>query len=135
MFHDRVSRQEADEPGYASRWERLRERLLSLGESWDVVPPIQVDEYLDRLLCDGALVDTAAVLYVEGEPSRCHENVVNLLAGETGDGAGVVIGMGTGYALSEDGLWRQHSWAFAGDGALIETTVGRVAYYGIRIDV
>jgi hypothetical protein len=35
------------------------------------------------------------------------------------------------YALSQDGLWRQHSWNYNSDEDLvIETTQERIAYYG-----
>ena len=40
----------------------------------------------------------------------------------------------TGYALSDDGLWRQHSWLIAKPGrrwTVIETTCRRLLYYGV----
>jgi hypothetical protein len=40
----------------------------------------------------------------------------------------------SGYALSEEGLWRQHSWLIAKPyrrWTVIETTVRRVLYYGV----
>ena len=37
----------------------------------------------------------------------------------------------TGYALSGDNLWRQHSWGIDPDGVLAETTDERHAYVGI----
>ena len=40
-----------------------------------------------------------------------------------------LIGIGTGYALSVDGLWRQHSWGVARD-LIIESTEARVKYFG-----
>lgn len=39
----------------------------------------------------------------------------------------------TGYALSEDGMWRQHSWIIwhkARSNQIIETTVPRILYFG-----
>jgi hypothetical protein len=39
----------------------------------------------------------------------------------------------TGYALSSDGLWRQHSWAMAGDGGVVETTEERLLYFGYEL--
>jgi hypothetical protein len=35
-----------------------------------------------------------------------------------------------GYALSDDGLWRQHSWCLTKTGNVIETTDIREIYYG-----
>ena len=39
-----------------------------------------------------------------------------------------------GYALSGDGLWREHSWLLA-DKAVVETTESRLLYHGfVRTD-
>jgi hypothetical protein len=40
-----------------------------------------------------------------------------------------LVAVATGYALSDDGLWRQHSWGMRRD-AIIETTEARVLYFG-----
>jgi hypothetical protein len=41
------------------------------------------------------------------------------------------VRIATGYTLSADGLWRQHSWGLdAGDGRVLETTERRVRYRG-----
>ena len=42
--------------------------------------------------------------------------------------------MATGYALSEDGLWRSHSWGLTqarNRAVIIETTVSRERYFGV----
>ncbi len=36
----------------------------------------------------------------------------------------------TGYALSRDGVWRQHSWCYTDNGVVVETTEKRVQYFG-----
>ena len=41
-----------------------------------------------------------------------------------------MVGIGTGYALSGDGLWRQHSWGLRREG-ILETTVERAKYFGV----
>jgi hypothetical protein len=38
----------------------------------------------------------------------------------------------TGWALSDDGLWRQHSWILRGK-TVIETTETRVRYFGVTL--
>ena len=43
-----------------------------------------------------------------------------------------LIGVGTGYALSDDGLWRSHSWVLTKK-RIIETTVSRVKYLGLAL--
>ena len=58
--------------------------------------------------------------------SSCHENVAKLWK----DRKFGIVGIGTGYALSEDGLWRQHSWGLLRDG-ILETTKLRLKYFGI----
>ena len=43
----------------------------------------------------------------------------------------------TGYALSEDGMWRQHSWVLwfkPRSVQIVETTTPRKAYYGVCLD-
>jgi len=42
----------------------------------------------------------------------------------------------TGYALSEDGIWRQHTWLVhirPRKNRIIETTVPRIAYFGFAL--
>jgi hypothetical protein len=68
----------------------------------------------------------------KGIPMRtcgCHENA-----------ARVALSRGwecwTGLALSEDGIWRVHSWArVPSTGTVIETTTGRVKYLGVKLSV
>jgi hypothetical protein len=47
----------------------------------------------------------------------------------TSQASGFVV-IATGYALSDDGLWRQHSWDVLRDG-ILETTKARQKYFGI----
>ena len=58
--------------------------------------------------------------------SSCHANVSALWQGRRRG----IVGIATGYALSVDGLWRQHSWGLLRDGVL-ETTETRLKYFGI----
>lgn len=43
-----------------------------------------------------------------------------------------IVGIGTGYALSADGLWRQHSWGVQRQG-ILETTQPREKYFGLLL--
>jgi hypothetical protein len=64
----------------------------------------------------------------EMAPSMCHGNALGLWLAS---GGGVRVA--TGYALSDDGLWRQHSWALV-DGRLVETTpCPRLRYFGFEL--
>ena len=66
------------------------------------------------------------VKLIKGAPNGCHKNSAKLWS----EGKGKIV---TGYALSDDGLWRQHSWVNAGN-QLIETTEPRVIYFGYTLD-
>jgi len=58
--------------------------------------------------------------------SSCHQNVAFLWTKRKFG----IVGIATGYALTDDGLWRQHSWGILRDGVL-ETTEARLKYFGI----
>lgn len=65
-------------------------------------------------------------LHAKGEPCQCHCNSANLWDANRGR-----CFIATGYALSEDGLWRSHSWVVQPMPRTLrvwETTVKRVAY-------
>ncbi len=62
-----------------------------------------------------------------GDDNGCHANAAMLWTD------GMVAAIGTGYALSDDGLWRQHSWGVDADGAPVETTAARISYVGITL--
>ena len=72
----------------------------------------------------GAFFPGEDARFVPGEPSACHENAARL-------DDGVTRRRFTGFALSEDGCWRVHSWLMTPDG-VIETTGPRTLYFGIR---
>ena len=73
-----------------------------------------------------------------GLPSQCHRNSCFLYnCEEVQSEYEECVKIMTGYALSPDGMWRQHSWciAYAGDeyiedSIIIETTEERLAYFG-----
>lgn len=64
----------------------------------------------------------------KGQPSQCHANSAYLWDANRGH-----CSIATGYALSEDGLWRCHSWVVQPRSRTMrvwETTVKRVVYFG-----
>ena len=102
----------------AQEYGHRAERMVYAGEEWDLVP----------LLTRGQ-VFTGPVEMREGEPSRAHKNAARLWADHRG------FSLVTGYGLSEDGLWRQHTWILRtrsqpGKPPINETTVARVLYFG-----
>lgn len=61
--------------------------------------------------------------------SQCHRNVAKLWVKKPR----ALSAIGTGYAPSDDGLWRQHSWGSRADGKVVEPTVVRVKYFGLML--
>lgn len=117
----------------------LRDRLLSFGGT-EVCMPIQ-DEDIADILEHGQLWWGDRTQFMKGTPSRCHENASLLYsANETRNRPGSTyhmnITIATGYALSKDGLWRQHSWCLkrtTRSVAVVETTVKGLLYYGVAM--
>ena len=106
--------------------ENLRTLLLAAGGIQLVAPP-RSDPTVPSLLEAGFVM--AGPVHCEiMEDSQCHQNVARAW---TQRGSGVV-GIGTGYALSDDGLWRQHSWGVLREG-IFETTAPRIKYFGILL--
>lgn len=125
MFTERVRVHGETDPTYPARWDALRRLLLDAAASWDVVPPLVADDVLDALVARGRSFSAEHCIIRPGRQSACHHNVVELLAGDR------TLGAATGYALSADGLWRQHSWGVCSSGTVIETTAERIAYFGV----
>jgi len=68
-----------------------------------------------------------------GQANRCHANTSNLWLANKDQHEIVIC---TGYALSNDGMWRQHSWLALRRPRsiqIIETTERRVAYFGFAM--
>jgi hypothetical protein len=70
-----------------------------------------------------------AIHFEEMARSNCHKNVAEFWQRRSGN----LIALATGYALSDDGLWRQHSWGIRSN-AIFETTEPRKIYFGVRLE-
>lgn len=105
----------------------LRDVLLGFGGN--SVCFVVRDEDLEKILDRGILWDGADAEMMPGRPSQCHMN-----SAYCWDANRDKVTIATGYALSSDGMWRQHSWCIAFDEDecpyIVETTEPRVAYYG-----
>lgn len=108
----------------------LRKKLLQFAGHNVCLPVTEPD--LDNILNRGQLWYGDIAKVIKGKPSRCHENAsLYFLKNNHNCNPGVLIC--TGYAISDDGMWRQHSWCIckkANKTQIIETTVKRVAYFG-----
>ena len=105
----------------------LRRRLLAIGgnrvclQAPDRDPP--------ALLSRGQTFPTEGVRRRRLARNQCHRSVATMWCNAPGR-----LRIATGYALSDDGLWRPHSWAVKG-GRVIETTERRAAYFGIELTI
>lgn len=103
----------------------LHNSLLQFGGHFTLIH--EVDDDLNKLLARGQLWGPTGRM-LKGEPSRCHSNSV--LAWEANQN---LLFVATGYAMSADGLWRQHSWCVLPKSRsvqIVETTEPRELYFG-----
>lgn len=105
----------------ATRALELRDRLVALG-GWAVC--MRDPRLASVLLAEGSDVPGADAEMRLGDPGRCHDNSATLVRHDPS------LVCHYGYALSDDGMWREHSWCVKPDGGIIETTAERVAYFG-----
>ncbi len=129
IFNQRVEILNSEIPGYAENWKKLSEILLAIGG--DVVVPMPfADQFLSHQVNRGRVMEPTSVRLELGEPSNCFENSENIVNQSNSHGVFCV-----GYALSDDGLWREHGWVWdQRDGSIVETTVLRECYFGIGIN-
>jgi hypothetical protein len=67
-----------------------------------------------------------------GKPCDCHRNSCDLWEANRNN-PDIRVHIATGYALTKDGMWRQHSWVVwikARSVKIVETTTPRIAYFG-----
>lgn len=104
------------------RYNLLESKLLAIGGKRLVYMPTPL---LDEIVAQGFLFEYDQIGIVSGLPNDCHENALKVVKSypET-------CRLAHGFGLSEDGLWRNHSWVMR-EKSLIETTVPRIKYYGI----
>lgn len=108
-------------------------KLLSFG-GHDTCFAHGPDEDLDKLMTRGQLWYPKGLKMMRGENCQCHSNSARLWDANR-EGGKVFIA--TGYALSEDGMWRQHSWCIQVKPRsvnVVETTVPRTAYFGFVLN-
>lgn len=123
MNREQLFQARVDELGeeYVQKWATLTGKILSYGGEAVVAMP-GGEVHIGLLLETGQPL-LGPVTFLPGEPSNCHENSMRLW------GTGQADRWASGYALSEDGLWRQHSVGLMKNGIVLETTVSRVAYF------
>jgi len=105
---------------------QLARVLLRIGGCF-LVPPPWPDPDVIELIHSGFAMCGPVLLKVRKQ-NQCHQNVAALWEARRCG----IIGIGTGYALSDDGLWRQHSWGVLREG-VVESTVPMIKYFGILL--
>lgn len=106
----------------------LHQRLLSFGGYETCFPVIEED--MEKILARGQFWFGDHSKLMKGRDNACHANTCNLWEANRNEHE---VAIATGYALSKDGVWRQHSWLLqrcARSVQIIETTCKRVAYFG-----
>ena len=91
--------------------------------------------YLNRMIKDGHLLYGDEAMIIAGPSGQCHRNSSELWKANHKK---CNVHIETGYALSADGMWYQHSWLvlFNEEGQLevVEATpLRRLAYYGFQL--
>lgn len=102
--------------------QELKEILLDIGGWAACIPGIEPD--IEKIMTRGRRFPGKSIM-MKGEPSQCHSN-----SAFCWDENREISKICTGYALSRDGMWRQHSWVFTRDQRVVETTERRVQYFG-----
>jgi hypothetical protein len=123
-------------PPYAD----LRSRLLGVGGLEVVLP--RYDEFSDleqrrqaydvqQVLGRGETWPGGSAAIETGTENNCHANVARLRS----SGRGAIV---SGWALADDGLWREHSWLIVrptgSTDSLLETTQPWLLYHGYQLD-
>lgn len=104
----------------------IKDLLLSFGG--EDVCFLGCEEDAENILRYGQFWFGKSLRMMKGRPNRCHANAANLWNNNKD-----LTRICTGYALSPDGLWRQHSWLVhlkERSNQIVETTVPRVGYFG-----
>lgn len=111
----------------------LCERLLQLGGNTVKLPDKEED--IQDILQYGQVWDNTPVYRMHGRDSQCHANSAELWYNNR-NAEQFRVTICTGYALSADGIWRQHSWLIQmkpRSNRIIETTEPRLQYYGFAM--
>ena len=111
------------------KWVLLGEKLLALGGSRVCH---QDEPHLDSLVERGQVFTAKGRQYLRGELHRYHAIACLHYAETYALGSGPSCELVTGYALHQDGLWRQHSWLWDGK-RVIEPNLKPILYFGVML--
>jgi hypothetical protein len=107
----------------------LASMLLSLEGDYVVIHDDESSVFRAWLERDGTDHTREKITVVPCERNECHRNCATIWKSSP-DTVSIV----TGYCLSSDAMWREHTWLMDGTDAIIETTVPRTRYFGMRLN-
>ena len=125
-FQKTLAEMKAKHPKMDDNLFTLKEKLLEFAGDAVCLPGYEED--LDKILQFGQFWIGNNIKMMRGLPSQCHSNSSRCWEANK-DKCRIC----TGYALSDDGMWRQHSWVIwmkPRSNQIVETTVPRIAYFG-----
>lgn len=113
-------------PWYSNIHERLNSILQTNEPNTQIVAMPREHIDLKQLIISGTLMTNHVINNIM-MASQCHDNCEWL------KNLNVIKCVCTGYALSDDGLWRFHSWGINYNDEIVETTEPKIKYYGIIV--
>lgn len=128
-FQDTLEEAKNMAPGIDERLFELKDCLLDFADEAVRLP--EYEEDLDNILEYGQFWLGYNAEMMEGEECQCHKNSAGIWE-QNKDKTTIC----TGYALSADGMWRQHSWLIhrkPRSNRIVETTRLRILYYGFAM--
>jgi hypothetical protein len=108
---------------------KLCSRLLGIGGEKAVVLFNEDFGFCEALIELGQITQIKKLHIKKGEDRECHSNSASLWLSDKKK-----YKLVTGFGLSDDNIWRRHSWVSTVDDNLIETTIARKIYFGITLN-
>ena len=109
-----------------TKYEKLKRRLLKVaGQAICIRHEPDIHPIVNR----GQFFRGYNARMMKGDPCRCHSNSAAMW-----DANRNKVRIVTGYALTDDGMWCQHTWCIDKDDKPIETTEKRLLYYGFILN-
>jgi len=107
---------------------KLCVHLLDIGGKRVAIPINDDPGFFEALVEIGQVTTFKKLQIKKSVDGECHSNSASLWSQNRKKYTLV-----TGFGLSDDHIWRRHSWLITLTGNLIETTIPREVYYGIPL--
>lgn len=114
-------------------FKKLEKKLLSIG---GIRVAERLEEFLDEVLSRGEFFSPKKVKLCRMKPNGCHANAGVFWKNYSDENGFDNIQIVSGWCLSKDGIWRQHSFLYQPiDNIIIETTEKRTVYFGYTLNL